>query len=45
MVYESTNLSCLIWNLVTNGAPGQHSFVLTNSLNQDFFKIGILTNY
>jgi 6-phosphogluconolactonase len=45
-LYESTNLSPgMTWNLVTNGVPGQTNFVLGHLLDQEFFKIGVLTNY
>ncbi len=33
------------WNLLTTGNPGQTNFVLTNTLAQEYFQAGVLTNY
>jgi 6-phosphogluconolactonase len=33
------------WNLVVTGAPGQTNFTLTNGLAQQFFQVGVFTNY
>jgi 6-phosphogluconolactonase len=45
-LYEKTALSSGgAWNLLTTGTRGQTNFVLTNSLPQEFFRVGVLTNY
>jgi 6-phosphogluconolactonase len=45
-LYEKSNLSSgTNWNLLTTGARGQTNFVITNSLPQEFFRAGVLTNY
>jgi len=33
------------WNLLATGDPGQTNFALTNSLLQEYFQVGVLTNY
>jgi 6-phosphogluconolactonase len=33
------------WALLATGARGQTNFVVTNSLPQEFFRVGVLTNY
>jgi 6-phosphogluconolactonase len=33
------------WTLLATGARGQTNFVVTNSLPQEFFRVGVLTNY
>ena len=45
-VSDPDNLSSVAnWNLLTTGTRGQTNFVLTNSLPQQFFRVGVLTNY
>ena len=46
-LYESQALSSsgLTWNLVATGSPGQTNFTWTNTLAQEFFMVGVLTNY
>jgi len=46
-VYESPALPSLgmTWNLVATGSPGQTNVIWTNSLDQEFFMVGVLTNY
>jgi len=34
-----------VWSLLTNGSPGQTNFALNNALDQEFFRVGVLTNY
>jgi len=33
------------WDLLTTGDRGQTKFVLTNTLAQEYFQVGVLTNY
>ncbi len=33
------------WTLLFTGARGQTNFALTNSMRQEFFRVGVLTNY
>jgi hypothetical protein len=33
------------WDLLTSGNRGQTNFVLSNTLAQGFFRVGVLTNY
>jgi len=33
------------WTLLATGARGQTNFEVTNSLTQEFFRVGVLTNY
>jgi len=45
-LYEAPALSPgMTWNLLATGSPGQTNFVLSNALDQDYFKVGVLTNY
>jgi len=46
-LYEAPALpaSGTTWNLVATGSPGQTNFTWTNSMNQEFFTVGVLTNY
>ena len=46
-LYESTALPSpgMTWNLVATGSPGQTNFMWTNTLAQEFFMAGVLTNY
>jgi 6-phosphogluconolactonase len=46
-LYESPTLPFLgmSWNLVATGSPGQTNFMWTNTLTQEFFMVGVLTNY
>jgi 6-phosphogluconolactonase len=45
-VYQATALSPpTSWNLLTTGRRGQTNFLLTNILPQEFFQVGVLTNY
>jgi len=45
-LYQATLMSpSTSWNLLTIGARGQTNFVLTNTLPQAFFRVGVLTNY
>jgi len=46
-LYESPDLTSAgpTWNLVATGSPGQTNFVWTNTLSQEFFRAGVLTNY
>jgi 6-phosphogluconolactonase len=46
-LYEAPALpaSGLNWSLVATGSPGQTNFAWTNTLSQEFFMAGVLTNY
>jgi 6-phosphogluconolactonase len=46
-LYESPTVPSpgMTWNLVATGSPGQTNFLWTNSLDQDFFRVGVVTNY
>jgi len=45
-LYETPLLaSGMNWNLWATGSPGQANFVLTNTLPEEFFEAGVLTNY
>jgi 6-phosphogluconolactonase len=45
-LYESTSLSASnVWNLAATGTQGQTNFLRPNSLVQEFFQVGVLTNY
>ena len=46
-LYESPTVPStgMTWNLVAIGSPGQTNFLWTNSLAQEFFRVGVLTNY
>ena len=45
-LYQAPTLSSgPAWNLLTTGTRGQTNFILTNSLPQQFFRVGVLTNY
>jgi len=33
------------WNLLATGDPGQTNFILTDILQQEFFQVGVVTNY
>jgi 6-phosphogluconolactonase len=45
-LYEAPDLSSgMNWNLLATGSPGQANFVLSNTLAEDFFRAGVLTNY
>ena len=45
-LYQTPTLSSgSVWNLLSTGIRGQTNFVLTNSLPQEFLRVGILTNY
>jgi len=46
-LYESPDLASAgpTWNLVATGSPGQTNFVWTNTLSQEFFRAGVLTNF
>ena len=45
-LYETPGLSAgMTWNLWATGSPGQTNFVVSNSLPEDFFRVGVLTNY
>jgi 6-phosphogluconolactonase len=45
-LYRALALSTgVTWDLLTTGNPGQTNFVFTNSSNQEYFQVGILTNY
>jgi len=46
-LYESPAIPLpgMTWNLVATGSPGLTNFIWTNTLAQEFFKVGVLTNY
>jgi hypothetical protein len=46
-LYESPAIPLpgMTWNLLATGGPGQTNFMWTNTLAQEFFKVGVLTNY
>ena len=45
-LYQATALSPTAgWNLLATGGRGQTNFLLTNTLPQEFFQVGVLTNY
>jgi 6-phosphogluconolactonase len=45
-LYRATVLSPgMAWDLLTTGEPGQTNFVFTNILEQEYFQVGVLTNY
>jgi 6-phosphogluconolactonase len=45
-LYETPALSPgMAWNLWAAGSPGQTSFVLSNNLAQEYFQVGVSTNY
>jgi len=45
-LYQTPTLSSgSVWNLLSTGIRGQTNFVLTNSLPQEFLRVGVFTNY
>ena len=46
-LYQSTAIPSpgMTWNLAATGSPGQTNFNWTNTLAQEFFRVGVLTNY
>ncbi|MCI0541289.1 MAG: lactonase family protein [Verrucomicrobiales bacterium] len=45
-LYQATAVSTgVIWNLLATGGRGQTNFLLTKTLSQEFFQVGVLTNY
>jgi 6-phosphogluconolactonase len=45
-IYQTPALSANpVWSLLTNGSPGQTNFMLNYTLPQQFFRVGVLTNY
>ncbi len=45
-IYSSPSLTPgLSWGLLKTGTRGQTNFVLTNALPQEFFRVGVVTNY
>jgi 6-phosphogluconolactonase len=45
-IYQTPALSTKpVWSLLTNGSPGQTNFKLNYTLPQQFFRVGVLTNY
>jgi len=45
-LYQAPSLSVgPAWNLIATGSRGQTNFIVTNSLPQQVFRIGVLTNY
>ena len=45
-LYQATEASAgSNWNLLATGGRGQTSFLLTNTLPREFFRVGVLTNY
>ena len=35
----------MTWNLLATGSLGQTNFVLSNNLAQEYFQVGVSTNY
>ena len=45
-LYHATEASpTASWNLLATGGRGQTNFLLTNTLPQEFFRVGVSTNY
>ena len=45
-LYQATAASpTASWNLLATGGRGQTNFLVTNTLPQEFFRVGVLTNY
>ena len=45
-LYQATAVSpTASWNLLATGGRGQTNLLLTNTLPQEFFRVGVLTNY
>ena len=45
-LYQATKASpSANWTLLSTGGRGQTNFLLTNTLPQEFFRVGVLTNY
>jgi hypothetical protein len=43
-LYHSGSLGTS-WNLLATGDPGQTNFIVAGTLEQEFFQIGVVTNY